>query len=403
MIPFGGGGGAGAGPRAWRWPFVAALLVCAAVSFVLWAKGERVRALAELESRWGLRVGGTEGRLWPTRVTDVALDLSPSSRVNVASVELGFLPWQRELRARGVVVRARGPLDGFWEAARSFSVPADVEVLDARIEYTDASGTKLRAEGASFVPGPARDHLHVQALHAFGTKFREVHVWASRPRTVLELRLSRDAEDSKAPTLQLTPSPGAVEWGLDIPSQPFSEWARNIGLNVDEEWSSAVVVGVGSLIVPDAPAAPARANLRFTLDDWRRPRWPEAALLVGRSGAIALRLSPGAGPQQPITRVEVSAGLFSLVGRGELVFGEPNRLTFDAQGDLSCRSLLEHLPASRHRERVQAHLREPSRGSAEEETIRLELAVRAEAPRGRPLEVRWHLRAGCGLPEMKDD
>ncbi|HEX2873686.1 MAG TPA: hypothetical protein VHP33_20655 [Polyangiaceae bacterium] len=394
-----------ADPKTRRWSrFVVLAVIATLGACVAWLRSERLQALAALKSSLALRVGSTEGLIWPTRLTDVEWEPSPSLRVQVARVELGRFPWQRTNRAHGVLVRAQGPLDLVWEDARRLAAPADLEVADARLEYTDASGRKLSAAVASFEPGSQRDHLHVESLRAFGATFRDLHLWASRPSTALELRFSRDADDSKAPQLNVTRSAGeGVEWALHVPSQPFSEWASRTGLRIDETWTEAVIVGIGSVIVPDSPAQRASANFRLTLDNWHRPSWPESALLTGRSGAIALRVSPGPGATHAITRVEVAAGLFSLVGKGEFSFGEPNRLTFDAQGELSCARLLAHLPASRYRDQVQAYLGESGQGSANETSVRLELAARAEAPRGLPLQFRWHLHAGCGLPEMNED
>jgi hypothetical protein len=399
------GVGARADPNARRWPLFIALLMIASLSVsAVWVRSERLQAISALKSRLALRVESTEGPLWPTSMTNVTLQVSPNLSVGIARVELGLFPWQRMNRAHGVVIRAHAPLDTFWEEARRFVVPADWKVMDARLEYTDASGRQLRADGVSFEPGPRRDHLHVGSLHAFGTTFRDVHLWASRPSTVLEIRLAREAEDMNAPKLHVSRSAGeGVEWTLDIPSQPFSELANQIGLNIDETWAEAVFVSIGSVIVPDSPARRAAANFRFTVDNWHRPSWPEAGLLTGRSGAVALRIAPGPGATHAITRVEVTAGLFSLVGSGQLSFGEPNRLTFDAQGELSCARLLAHLPASNYRDRVQAYLDAHRQASPTETTVRLELAVRAEAPRGLPLKFHWHLHAGCGLSEMNED
>jgi hypothetical protein len=399
------GVGARADTNARRWPLFTLLLVIATVSAsAAWIRSERLRAVAALKSRLALRVETIEGLLWPTRMTNVTLQVSPSLSVGIAWVELGSFPWQRTNRAHGVVVRAHAPLDTFWEEARRFVVPADLEVVDARLEYTDVSGRKVSADGASFEPGSRRDHLHVQSLHAFGTTFRDVHLWTSRPRTALEIRLAREAEDLRAPKLNVSRSPGeGVEWTLDIPSQPFSQWANRIGLSIDETWGEAVVVSIGSVIVPDSPTRPAGANFRFTVDNWHRPIWPEGALLTGRSGAVALRIAPGPDAVLPITRVEVTAGLFSLVGSGQLSFGQPSRLTFGAQGELTCARLLAHLPASNYRNRVEAYLGEHRQDSATEPSVRLALTVRAEAPRGLPLEFRWHLHAGCGLSEMIED
>lgn len=368
-----------------------------------WLRGERLRAISTWKSRGSLRVESTEGLLWPTRMNHVELDVSPNLSVDVARVELGFFPWQRVSRAHGVVIRSQAPLDTFWEEARRLAVPSDLEVVNADLEYADASRGKLIANDISFEPGTGRDHLHVRSLHAFGTTFRDVHLWASRPNTVLEILLAREGEDSKAPKLHVTRSPGeGVEWALDIPSQPFSEWAKRIGLEIDQTWAEALFVGTGSLIAPDSPTLSTRADFRFTIDNWHLPSWPEARLLTGRSGAVALRISPGPGATHTISRVEIAAGLFSLVGQGQLSFGAPNGLSFDAQGNLSCARLCAHLPASSYRDRVQAYLREHREDSADETSV-LELAVRAEAPRGPPLVFRWHLHAGCGLPEMKED
>lgn len=386
-----------------RWgAFVALLAIAGVLAGVAWIRGERLGAVEALKSRLALRVGGTEGLLWPTRLTNVALDVSPNLSIDVARVELGLFPGQRR-RAHGVVVRGHAPLDTLWQDARRFAVPTDFEVMDARIEHTDPSGRNLSADVVSFEPGTRRDHLHVRSLHAFGATFGDLHSWVSRPSTALQLRLARDPDDSKAPKLALSRSPGeGVEWVVDTPRQPFSEWARRLGLDIDETWAEAVVVSIGSVIVPDSQAYPARASFRFTLDNWHRPSWPEATLLTGRSGAIALRISPGPAATHAITRVEVVAGLFSLVGSGQLSFGRPNRLAFDAHGELSCARLLAHLPASACRDRVQAYLVEHPQDSADESSVRLELAVRAEAPRGLPLTFRWHLHAGCGLSEMSE-
>ena len=398
------GVGARADTNARRWPLYILLVAAIMSASAAWMRGERLRAVSAAKSRFALRVESMEGLLWPTRMTNVTLQVSPNLRVGIARVELGLFPWQRTNRAHGVVIRAHAPLDTFWEEARRLVVPADLEVMDARLEYTDASGSKLHADGASFEPGPRRDHLHVQSLHAFGTTFRDVHLWASRPSTALEIRLAREADDSKAPKLNVSRSPGeGVEWTLDIPSQPFSQWANRIGLSIDATWAEAVFVSIGSVIVPDSATRRGGANFRFTVDNWHRPSWPEGGLLTGRSGAVALRIAPGPDPTLPITRVEVTAGLFSLVGSGQISFGEPNRLTFDAQGELTCARLLAHLPASNYRDRVQAYLSDHRQDSATETSVRLGLAVRAEAPRGRPLEFHWHLHAGCGLSEMIED
>jgi hypothetical protein len=385
--------------------FIIALLSITGVCVgAAWLRGERLRAISAWKSSLPLRVESTEGLLWPTRMSNVEFDVSPNLSVAVARLELGLFPWQRVSRAHGVVIRARAPLDTFWEEARRFAVPDHVEVMNAHIEYTDGSREKLIADGVSFERGAPRDHLHVESLRALGTTFRDVHLWASRPNTVLEIRLAREAEDFKAPKLNVTRSPGeGVEWALDIPSQPFSEWAKRIGLTIDETWAQAVVVGNGSLIVPDSFAQSARADFRFTIDNWHRPSWPEARLVTGRSGAIALRISPGSDATHAITRVEVAAGLFSLTGTGQISFAEPSRLTFDAQGELSCARLLAHLPESSYRDRVQVHLHEHREDSAKDASVRLALAVRAEAPRGSALKFRWHLHAGCGLPEMNED
>ena len=397
--------GARTNPNTALWPFFIALLAAFGVAAgAVWIRSERLRGISALKARLPLRIESTEGLLWPQRLNDVQLDVSPNLSVRVARVELGFLPWQHTSRAYGVVIRGRAPLDTFWEEARHFAVPADFEVMDAHIEYTDAPRGKLVANHVSFEPGAQRDHLHLQSLHVLGTTFRDVDLWATRASAVLELRLAREAEDPKAPKLDVVQSPGqGVEWALDVPSQPFSEWAQRIGLKTDESWAKATFVGTGSLIVPDARAQRALADLRFTVDNWHYPTWPEARFLTGRSGAVSLHLSPGSDATHAITRVEVAAGLFSLVGNGQLSFGQPNRLTFDAQGELSCALLLAHLPASALRDRVQTYVREHREDSANQGSVRLELAVRAEAPRGALLKFRWHLHAGCGLSEMNED
>ncbi len=393
-----------ADPKARRWPLLFALLAFAtAVLGAVWIRGERLQAIATLQSRLPLRFERSEGLLWPNRLLGVAIEVSPELSVAIGTLELGGLPWHRSNRAQGVVIRAHAPLDTLWAEARRLAATVDLDVTDARLEYTDTSGRKLRADGATFALGQRRDHLHAQSLHALGATFRDVHVWASRPATVLELRLAREEEDPKAPTLTLASRSGeAVEWALDIPSQTFPQWANRIGLGFDETWSSAVFVGVGSLIVPESSARPARGDFRFTIDNWHRPSWPQAALLTGRSGAVALRLLPGPGATHAITRVEVAAGLFSLVGTGQLSFGQPNRLNFDAQGELACERLLAHLPASGYRDLVQAHLAQRPQGAVNGTSVRLALAVRAEAPSLLPLSFRWHLHPGCGLPEMNE-
>ena len=197
------GVGARADPNARRWPLFIALLVLVTVSAIAaWIRGERLRAVSALKSGLGLRVESTEGLLWPTRMRNVTLQVSPSLSVGIARLELGFFPWPRMKRAHGVVIQGRAPLDTFWEDARRFTVPADLEVMDARLEYTDASGRTLRADSASFELGSPQDHLHFQSLHAFGATFHDVHLWANRASTVLEIRIAREADDSKSPKQQ---------------------------------------------------------------------------------------------------------------------------------------------------------------------------------------------------------
>lgn len=387
-----------------RWPLLAVLAALSLLAAsAAWVRRTRLQAIETSKSRSALQVESIEGWPWPTRMNAVLWQPSPNLSVRAARIELGLYPWQGKRRAHGVLVRATAPLEFAWEQARALALPADLEVSDARLEYTEPSGRKLTADGITFDAGTAHDHLHARSLHALGATFRDVHAWVGRPNTALEIRFARDAADAKAPTLRVTRSIGqGIEWTFEIPSQSLPARASQLGLRLDDGFREAVFVGVGSVIVPDSPALAARANFRFTIDNWRRPHWPEAALLTGRSGAVALRIRPDPGATHAITRVEVAAGLFALIGTGQLSFGDPNRLTFRAQGERECARLLAHLPASGLRERVQAYV--TGQGpTANTESVRLELDVVAEAPSQRPLQFRWHLQAGCGLPEMTDD
>ena len=270
-----------------------------------------------------------------------------------------------------------------------------------RVELEVAPNLSLQAEGVTFEPDAERDHFHADVLRAFGAAFRDVHVWLRERSTALEIRLGHAATGADALELGLIRRPGeGVELTLDIPSQPLARWASQLGLTVDERWAPATIVGTGSLVVPESREVPARANLRFTLDRWPDPRWPDGASLTGRSGAVALRMAPGSGPVHPISRVEVETGLFSLVGTGRLSIGERSVLSFDARGRQSCVRLRDHLPPSSYRERVRAHLAEHPEAVSDGGVV-LELAVRAEAPDGAPLSFRWHLHGGCGLPERQ--
>jgi len=241
-----------------------------------------------------LRVESTEGCSGDA-YDNLELDASPSLiSIGVERVRARILPLAtREPERTVVVIRGHAPLDTFWEEARRLAVPADLEVMDARIEYTDTSRGKVFADNVRSSGALGAITFMSSRSAPFGTTFVTCTSGLATkygPRD----SFARETEDPKAPTLKRHAQSGeGVEWALEHPESAFSEWANRIGLRFDETWAEAVFVGIGSLIVPDSPALSARADFRFTVDHWHLPSWPEGAALDRRSGAVALRISPG--------------------------------------------------------------------------------------------------------------
>jgi len=365
--------------------------------------------LAELKSEAEfrglvLRVRSSDGYFGTARLHEVTLVISAAIGCEAEKVELGYLPWNRFIRVRGVKLRLAGPPDALWEDFHRLDWLPRTDVEAAQIRYdTDLLGN-LVLEGARLEITREGDKVDALDLRVGAMSWRDVHFLVSRPKSVVQFRLGSDALHEHAFRASFVPSPGqGSEWTLSVPSQPFSEFAERAGFRATDSWKDAVVAGTGSLVLPEAKLNP-RANLRFVIDDWHRANWPEAAVLTGVSGAVALSLTPSATRAPWVLRAWVEAGLFSLIGTGELIFDERPRLAFRASGTRTCAQLAEHLAPSNYRTRVRAYLDE-RRGSkdAETETVRLSLdsslEVSSAAP---PLSFRWHLEAGCGLSDLNE-
>ena len=373
-----------------------------------WNATQHSQVLAELgreAERQGLALTAEQrsGYLGTARLHHATLVVSPSAKFEAEHVEVGYLPWRRFIRVRGSKLLLSGPLSTSWEDLHRVQWPPGVEVDAAQVSYEAPRLGAVSLADARYEATPAGDKIHTSALSFGGFSLADVSMVGARPHTTIRFKFGADPSDPRATELGFIPSTGqAFEWALTLPSQPFPEFADRAGFRAADDWDSATIAGTGSLLVPEASNLHPRANLRFVIDRWHQPAWPQASAVTGASGAIALRLTPTATTRSWTVRAEVEAGLFSLVGAGELSVEEGARLTFRASGTRTCAELAQRWTESVYRDTVRAELERRVGGAAENEVVRLTLEVNLEPARAPQLDFRWHLDQGCGLSELKE-
>jgi hypothetical protein len=200
---------------------------------------------------------------------------------------------------------------------------------------------------------------------------------------------------------------GASEWVLSVRHQPPKTLLQPLGWEVGASFDESRAVVSASLIVPDDRARETRGNLELVLDHWPKPAWSEASALLGDTAAFVAHVErPEQGSSWDLQPVSLSLSLFTLTGKGRLLWGEKPSISLDVAGKLTCAQLRGNLPASSYLDQVRKYLAPDPRVAApvasarlhEEVELRLHLLA-DRAPQGKR-EALWHLAAGCGLAEL---
>lgn len=391
----------------------------AAVVAALVLRGRRP-PLEELQA-WGRSRGisiaarSVERGWFDSVLRDVEVKLADGMVMRAAEATFHGGPFAaRRLRVPELRVSIRSdPFEAYSRLTRAV-VPDGIELDVTRL----AIDVQHRAVGALLLDDVSgrranpESVLRADRLRLGPATFTDVSFALSEKRNALELSLG----SGSGPTASATyvPSDGrAAEWTLRLPHQPLPALRRALGLGDPSPEDAARGSGLISWIVPDDPGTAPRGSFRFVVDGWYRPAWPDAAALVGSSGAVAAAVRPSSGgPGFDLERADVIAGLFNLKGSGKLTPGETSTAVLVAEGSRTCGELAVHLGPSRHRDAVRAFLgmsRSPE-GPGVRESIpatpaasgRVELAVRIDVAFGRDghLGFHWHLTPGCGLSEM---
>jgi hypothetical protein len=375
-------------------------------------------ALASLSRAEGIKVEAraVERGLFQDTLRDVRASLPGGAVVRAREATLSRSPLGApSLSTPAVEMTLAGePMQAFSLAGR-VSVPEGIELRASRtsVRYRDRAIGGLVLEGVSRRPGPGLV-LHAEALALGSARFSDVAFSVAQKRQTLEILLGTGREASARATATYVPSDGrSAEWRIVLPHQPFGDLRRALGLGEPAAESTARVGGTVSWIVPDDVSLAPRGSFRFVLDGWPRPHWPDASALTGSSGAIAAVITPSvAGSELRLERVEVAAALFELRGSGTITLDGAPKVAVAASGRRTCAELAQGLPGSRHREAVRAFLGLGSGasppalrdGAADarraEEWVELGLRVELVLGPAGTVRFRWHLSAGCGLPEL---
>ncbi|MGC4088160.1 MAG: hypothetical protein QM756_09720 [Polyangiaceae bacterium] len=384
-----------------RWLFWVGLVASALLANA-WARWHALQVLETLARAAGgsLRYESADGWFGTMLVRACALELSPGFELEAPVTELGYWQGQAKPYAPQLDVALREPLNVVY---------GDLEKLgegpsgfgEARVDWQDRSVGHVAASGLRGEANETGYTFSARSLRVGATEFSDVAFTLSKPQSVVQARLGPDRGDQRALELAFVPSPGeGWEWTLNVPSQPFPEFAQRTGIALDPDFAQAKLAAVGSFVIPESDRAFSRANLRVVIDGWRRPAWPDSAALTGASGALAIRLAPAPGTVWNAPSVEVEAGLFSLQGSGELALGPAARLRWHASGRRRCSELEQNLAPSVYREQVRAYL---GQNGAHDESIELALTALVSIGAKPELRFRWHLSAACGIAEQRDD
>jgi hypothetical protein len=395
----------------------ASVLLAGFVAVPFFSREQFLRHLKQWANRPGraLHVETESTGMGPRVPKRIRLALGPGATLEAENPQLS-LSWGRSVAA--VVDKAqlsvRGTPSSLWEQwvncddRRTFPLT----IRNLVIDYQDASVGQVFAQG---VHTETRDNQLMLAAHELTfnqLSWKDVTLTIARPKTAIVVQMGEAVTPTKPIEFRYVPSQGvAAEWFLDVPSRPLSLLLDKLGAGHARSDLRTRVTGVITVTIPDDSKKAAHANGQFVLDDWFLPKWPEAKAIAGNSGAIGVRMQPGrTAGRWELSRVEVSAGVFTLVGTGKLDFGALTHLTSETKGSLNCDQLAAHLPASRYRDLVRGYLKSgvvrntsAVATSVEAESVELGLAIDLAAGVAGYSTVSWHLSAGCGLNELSSE
>lgn len=279
-----------------------------------------------------------------------------------------------------------------------------LEILDAIVVLSEPLLGEVILEHVSTEMKGAELLASCRLLSWPGHHYRDVEVTLSRPKSALKLKMKSRSSPATDPQLAIVPlAKGLEEWQLNLPSQPFCPLLSRFGGNCGTAFSGMRVSGVAKATESPELGLPARLDAQLILDHWPVPDWPEGVTLVGTSGALGLRLlKPNESGSWESARVEVTTGIFELVGLGHRENSVPPRFFFEATGHRSCAELQALLPPSEARNLVAAYISEPLAPpirKAERVTLTLEVGF-LDAP-GETPRLSWTSSGGCGLPPRK--
>jgi hypothetical protein len=282
-------------------------------------------------------------------------------------------------------------------------VTADVgerfEIAHANAQWQDRLFGRLRLDGVR--QRTTRDGylFEVDALSVGQTRWRGILLEIKRPKSALEIRTAQSGESRSSWELRYVPSAGvAAEWSLHVSSQPMRGLLQRLGSGSVEVPERMRGSGVISMTVPDDETRRMTGSLQFVMDEWLQPTWPDSAALVGRSGSVGARIVVADDSQTwELSRVEIAAGPFSLLGKGKLEFVPFLRLEVEARGTETCRRLAVSLAPSKYRDQVRAHI---ERSGAPSDSVALQVRVAVDGATGEAPRIAWHLSSGCGLEAL---
>jgi len=276
-----------------------------------------------------------------------------------------------------------------------------VSIRRLSVRYEDGSLPAIDLAGVVRKSVAGAELLQTAQLKIGQKSWSDVPFTIRRHAAVLEVELGKAPSPEQQVTLKHVISDGTgSEWVLNVPYQAVVPLLGPLGLAASTGSGGAKATGVVSIIVPEAAERRPFGNLRFVVDDWPQPAWPEVSSLVGRSGSFGIGLLyRGDGRTWTLPRIEVSAGLFTLSGTGVMTWSERLELAAELRGSRSCDELATHLPASSYRDRVRAYVaqRPASRGS---ERAELGLRLRMSAGADGKLTMDFRLAPACGLNEL---
>jgi hypothetical protein len=336
-----------------------------------------------------LQIGRIERGVLTDVLHQVRLTFGGAATIDVPEVRVAHRPLgPPRVRAERARVALHGdPLTAFSRVRSFVSAPLPgIDLGEVSVVYDHRSVGHWRLEGVrrgaaegSFVAERARLGPQSWSNSVFSV--------AMKPRA-LELQWGSDTEAGpRAQAKYLAPDERAAEWIIVVPHQPLGAFGPE----------NSSISGTLSWIVQSDPKLAPRGGVRFVLDQWDKPPWPEASALTGSSGSVAAMVLPTAdGASFRLERVEVAAALFTLQGRGTFTSAAKPELRFTAKGQRTCSELAQHLAPSRYRDLIRAKLEQ----GVDPGWVELELDVQVTLGAGGGTRFRWRLAPGCGLAEL---